>query len=169
VEKTGVIVVNTSPLINFAVIGQLALLHDVFGTLTIPRAVFQELEQRPQRYPDILSTVQQSGFIDVLDVRETALRDVLLLDLDAGEAEVIALAVEHKAKLVILDELAGRHVAEAQRLLFTGSVGCLVEAKRLSLITEIRLYLDAMRDQAAFWLRESVYQRILQDQGELKG
>jgi uncharacterized protein len=169
VEKTGVIVINTSPLINFAVIGQLALLHDIFGKLTIPAAVLQELARRQQRYPDVLSTVQQSGFIDVFDVRETALRDILLIDLDPGEAEVIALAVERKAKLVILDELAGRHVAEAQGLLFTGSVGCLVEAKRLTLITEIRPYLDAMRDQAGFWLREAVYQRILQDQGESKG
>jgi uncharacterized protein len=129
-----VIVANTTPLINFAVIGQLDLLNQVFGRLTIPRAVLNELARREQRYPDVLTIVQHSGFVDVLDAQETALRDVLLLDLDPGEAAVIALAVEHQATLIILDEIAGRHVAEAQQLLFTGSVGCLIEAKRLGLI-----------------------------------
>ncbi len=141
-------------MINFAVIGHLTLLHQLFGQLTIRQAVAHELERRQQRYPDVFEIVRQSGSVDVLAVQHTVLRDVLLFDLDPGEAEAIALAVEHRAELVILDEVAGRYAAEAQGLLFTG------------LITNIRPSLDAMRQQANFWLRDPLYERVLRDAGE---
>lgn len=160
------IIANTTPLINFAMIGQLELLHSLFGQLTIPRAVIQELEDHQDRYPDVLTMVQQSGFFDVLDVQHTALHDVLLLDLDSGESEAIALAVEHHAELIILDEIAGRYVAEAQQLLFIGSIGCLIEAKRVGLIQSIRPAIDEMRQSANFWVRDALYERILRDQDE---
>ena len=36
------VVSNASPLIHLAKIGQLNLLHDFFGDIAIPRAVYQE-------------------------------------------------------------------------------------------------------------------------------
>ena len=160
------IISNTSPLINFAMIDQLPLLHELFGQLTIPSAVERELAQKYQRYPDVLAKVQQSGIVDVLEVKQTQLRDVLLLDLDGGEADALILAIEHRATLIILDEVAGRSIAEAQQLLYTGSIGCLVEAKHRGLIAAIHPHMDAMRQQAGFWLRDSVYERVLRDVGE---
>jgi len=147
-------------------IDQLSLLHQLFGQLTIPPAVERELTQKHQRYPNVLAKVQQSGIVDVLEVKQTQLRDVLLLDLDSGEAEALTLAIEHRAALIILDEVNGRSIAEAQQLLYTGSIGCLVEAKRRGLLVAIRPHINAMRQQAGFWLRESVYERILRDTKE---
>ena len=111
------IVANTTPLINFAVIGQLALLQHLFGRITIPRAVIHELAQRQQRYPDVLTIVQQSGFVDVMDVQQTALHDALLVDLDAGGAEAIKLAVEHHATLIILDEVVAIVICPGQAMM----------------------------------------------------
>ncbi len=88
------IVVNTSPLINFAMIGQLPLLTQLFGRLTIPQAVVRELERHEHRYPNVSRIVLQSSVVDVLNIAPTPLLDALRLDLDAGESEVIALAVE---------------------------------------------------------------------------
>lgn len=160
------IVVNTSPLINFAMIGQFPLLTQLFGRLTIPQAVAQELERHEHRYPNVSKIVLQSSVLDVLNIAPTPLLDTLRLDLDAGEAEVIALAVEQQASLVILDELAARYVAEAQGLKFTGSIGCLAEAKRTGLVSELGPLLDAMRMEAGFWLRDALRERVLRDAGE---
>jgi predicted nucleic acid-binding protein len=43
--------------------------------------------------------------------------------LDAGEAEAIAIALEHSANLVLLDERKGRHAARQRGLAVSGTLG----------------------------------------------
>jgi predicted nucleic acid-binding protein len=86
-------------------------------------------------------------------------------ELDDGEAEVLVL--EKKASLLLLDETAARAIAESRRLPFTGSIGCLAEAKRLGIIPAVRPILDVMRTEARFWISENLYQRVLKDNNEL--
>jgi predicted nucleic acid-binding protein len=88
------------------------------------------------------------------------------LDLDFGEAETIALALELEAGLVLLDEQAGRYAAQHFNLRVMGTVGLLVRAKNLGLIDEVRSHLDALRQQAGFYLSEAVYQHALSLTGE---
>ncbi|MEI6414281.1 MAG: DUF3368 domain-containing protein, partial [Pseudomonadota bacterium] len=38
-----IVISNTSPIINLACIGQLDLLRQIYGTITIPDAVFTEI------------------------------------------------------------------------------------------------------------------------------
>ena len=94
------------------------------------------------------------------------LRTALSIDLDLGEAEAIILALEQEADLLLLDELAGRTVAESFQIAFTGSIGCLIEAKRIGIIPKIKPMLDAMRMEARFWVNPLLYARILEEQGE---
>lgn len=94
------------------------------------------------------------------------LRDALIIDLDPSEAEAIALALEQKADLLLLDEIAGRTIAESYQLAFTSSIGCLIEAKRIGIIPAVKPLLDAMRQEARFWLNPRLYARILMEQGE---
>lgn len=54
----------------------------------------------------------------------------LQMELDPGEAEAIALAVELKAHLLLLDERRGRVVASRLGLHFVGLLGVLSEAKQ---------------------------------------
>ena len=42
-----IVVSNTSPIMNLAAIGQLDLLRQLYGSITIPRAVYHELTRRP--------------------------------------------------------------------------------------------------------------------------
>jgi len=44
------VVSNTSPILNLAIIDQLALLHDQFGEVWIPAAVLSELRERAGFY-----------------------------------------------------------------------------------------------------------------------
>ncbi len=105
-------------------------------------------------------------WVRVKSASNRPLVDALRLDLDFGEAESIALALELKADLVLLDEQAGRYAAQHFSLRVMGVVGLLVRAKKLGLIAEVRSHLDALRQQAGFYLHEAVYQHALQLAGE---
>jgi predicted nucleic acid-binding protein len=82
-------------------------------------------------------------------------------DLDQGEAESIALALELNATLLLLDEKEGRHIAERLGLRVVGVVGVLLEAKAKGVIDRVRPHLDALRQTAGFFLSEPVYQSAL--------
>ncbi len=45
-------------------------------------------------------------------------------------------------------------------------IDILVKARRKGLIGKIRPFLDALKDIAGFWVSETLYRRVLQDEGE---
>jgi hypothetical protein len=102
------------------------------------------------------------------DVQSVMLRNALSTDLDIGEAEAITLALEHNAELLLFDEIAGRMTAESHDIPFTGSIGCLIEAKQTGIISAIKPVLDAMQEEARFWINSRLYTKILEEQGELR-
>lgn len=159
------IVSNSTPLINFAAIDRLDILEALFTMLIIPPAVEFELLERGAQYPNV-TIIRQAAFIKKHDIHNEMLRTALSIDLDPGEAEAIILALEQKADLLLLDELAGRTIAESYQIAFTGSIGCLIEAKRIGIIPKIKPILDAMRMEASFWVNHLLYARILMEQGE---
>ncbi len=85
--------------------------------------------------------------------------------LGRGEREAIALALESKADLVILDDRQGRRVARAKGLAVTGTIGLLIEAREKGLIPSVRRELDRLIE-AGIWIDEAFYHRILQEFGE---
>jgi uncharacterized protein len=140
------IVSNATPLIAFAKINQLSLLQKIVGNLVIPAAVAREISTYP---------VGKSGFIDLqqetwINVRSLASEqpvNLLLPILDRGEAETIALGLEEQAKLVLIDELSGRKVAQALNLNISGAVGILILAKQVGEIAAVKPLIEAMRHQ----------------------
>ena len=87
-------------------------------------------------------------------------------ELDAGEAEVIVLALETEAKMLLMDERVGREVARHLGLRFTGLIGVLVEAKHNGVLSAVKPHLDALRNVAGFRIRDVLYARVLEDEGE---
>jgi predicted nucleic acid-binding protein len=99
-------------------------------------------------------------------VQNLPLVTALQRDLDRGEAESIALALELRADLILLDEQEGRHAAQHMGLSTTGVVGILLEAKVSGHVASVRPHLDALRNEAGFFLSEALCQEILRLAGE---
>ena len=81
--------------------------------------------------------------------------------LDPGEAEAIILAEEINADLLIIDEKAGRKIANQLGLPVIGLLGILIQLKRKSVIEEVKPLLDQLIDEAGFRVSGSLYERDL--------
>ncbi|MBN3960968.1 DUF3368 domain-containing protein [Nostoc sp. NMS8] len=156
-----IVVSDTSPINNLAAINHLHLLQQLYGTVLIPEAVYQELTD--PNFPVAGATeVQTFTWIQTYPVQDRTLVEALSNELDIGEAEAIALALETKADQVLVDERRGRMVAARLNLGYTGILGILVEAKSQRLISAVKPLLDALINQAGFWVAEPLYKRVLQ-------
>jgi len=160
-----IVVSNTSPLTNLAAIGQFGLLHRLYGRLHIAGGVWGELNAGGKRWPGY-DQVTGADWIERRVVQNQALVAALRRDLDRGEAETIALALELEADLVLLDEREGRHAAQRLGLYVVGVVGILLEAKASGAIDTVYPHLRALRQTAGFYLSEPLYQHALTLAGE---
>lgn len=160
-----IVVSNTSPITNLAAISQLVLLQQLYGTIVIPQAVYDEMAGVGRVVAGSVE-VQTKSWIQTQQVTNKALVTALQLELDGGEAEAIALAIELKADLLLLDERRGRTVASRFGLKFTGILGVLIEAKHKGVISAVKPVVDSLILTAGFWITDSLYQRVLQTAGE---
>ena len=156
-----IIVSDTSPINNLAAINHLHLLNQLYGTVFIPEAVYRELTD-PNFPVAGAAEVQTFDWIQTRTISDRTLVEALSNELDIGEAEAIALAVEMQADQVLIDERRGRLVASRLNLRYTGILGILVEAKNKGLIAEVKPLLDALINEAGFWVAEPLYNSVLQ-------
>lgn len=154
------VVSDASALINLARIGELDLLHRLYGELLIPDAVWREVVIEGAGQPRA-EEVRAASWIETRDVANEHLVRALRQDLDAGEAEAIALALEVRADLLLMEETA-RHLG----MRHVGLLGVLITAKRSGLIEAVKPYLDRLRDIAGFRVSDELYVCVLRDEGE---
>ena len=159
------IISNATPLITFARISQLPLLQKVVGSLVIPVGVAQEISAYQSTQPGSID-LGQEPWIETRPISSDQQVSLLLPTLDRGEAEVIALALELSPRLILMDELTGRKVAESLNLKVTGSVGVLIRAKGLGYITMIKPYLQQMKE-AGIYFSERFIQAVLNQVNEM--
>jgi uncharacterized protein len=158
-----IVVSNASPLINLAWIEEFELLEQLFGKIIIPNSVWNEVVLNGKGQPGS-EEVKSAGWIQKKEIINNLLVQSFLQELDRGEAETIALAIEQNADLVLIDEKIGRETALYFGLKPLGVIGILIQAKRTNRIKEIRLYLDLLRDRAGFYIKENLYNQIISEQ-----
>ncbi len=163
--ESPLLIANTTPLINFAEIGRMDVLESLFGTLVIPPAVTDELSAKAGLFPKA-AQVPSLTHISLMAPADQLLVKGLASRVHRGEAECLALAMEHPGSLLLLDDLAAREFATANGLLFTGTLGCLVQARQLGLLSAIEPVLHDLRTQARFWITDRLVESVLRSVGE---
>ena len=158
------IVADTGPLIAFARLGQLDLLHQVVESLVIPDAVYAELVGRGHDRPGA-AEVEHGGWMHRRAVTDRDAVANLPRVLHAGEREAIVLAQEINAQLLI-DEQRGRDIALARGCAVIGILRIFAEAKYRGLIPAVRPLVEALL-AIGYWIdEERVIRPFLQEMGE---
>jgi len=166
----GLVISDSSTLIHLAAIGRLDLLKRFYRRITIPPAVWREVVEHGGSRAGAVEVEQarQAGWIEVSAPVDVALLALLRRDLDDGESEVIALAVEKQAELVLLDESDARRTADLYGLSKTGIIGLLIRAKQKKHINSLKAELDRLLNQGGFWVEKRLYNQALNAVGEIK-
>ena len=156
------VISNTTPLIGLSGLNHLPLLRDLYTEVWIPREVEKEFLALDETvYQEVLDSAPWIKVVDLTNPHNAAIYQ----GIDDGEAEVFALAVEHDARLVLLDENKGRKKAKEIGLTVKGTVGILLEAKEEGLIEVIKPFLLRLRANGIY-LSESLINNALQDADE---
>ncbi len=160
---------NSSPLIHLAAIGRLRLLQDFYEGVLIPPAVWREVVEEGKGRPGAseVGHAAKQGWLQITHIADRALVQLLRRDLDDGEAEAIALAVEQTPDVILLDESEARTVAKTFGLCKTGTIGVLVRAKQRGMITSLRDELERLQTDASFWISEQLHRQVLDAVDEL--
>ncbi len=156
------VVANTTPLVSLWLLDHLSLLQDLYGEILIPptvQAEFLAIETATRQ-----ASLTSASWIRVVPLAQPQ-RALAYAGLDRGEAEVLALAEERSARLVIIDERAGRRYARRMSLPLTGTLGVLLLAKESGLIQAVSPLIDTLR-QAGMHLGEDLIEGVLQLAGE---
>ena len=163
------VVSNTSPIMNLAIIGELSLLRDQFGEVLIPGAVLEELRVE-ENLPgsQSVSDALKAGWIRIEAVKQDSLVRAMERDLDKGEAEAIALAMQVNADWVLKDERDGRKAAKSMKLKVVGVLGILLKAQRKGRSRSFKQAMDRLREKAGFYVRTDLYKAIMREDEEKK-
>ncbi len=151
------IISNTTPILSLLKIDKLDLLKELYGIVIVPFAVYQEIEEGKEKpyYQDLTSL----DWIEIRNIKNPNSREYLI-DLDDGEAEVLVLAKEINADLVILDEIMGRRYAKRFEINLTGTIGILLKAKESGLITSIKNLMSELVEKGT-WLNPRLISKAI--------
>ena len=152
------VISNTTVISNFAAIGQLEVLHALYGRVFISTDVYAEIQDGLDEgyafYDEVANDVappNAAGWIHLTGLQtEAELRYLGTLPrrLHKGEASCLAIA---KARhwLLLTDDMAARQEARRLQIKLSGSLGCLVLAVERGLCT---------LDMANTWLLDMLQQ-----------
>ena len=162
-----VAVSNTSPISNLALIDRLDLLRSQFSLVWVPEAVKRELGRIPSAEASgLVDQAIRDGWLRSRSVVNAQLVAALTADLDAGEAEAIALACEMEADLLLMDEKEGRVVARQAGVAVRGVLGVLLRAKIAGELPLVRPEIEALRSRAGFYIAATLESEILRSASE---
>ena len=159
------IICNTSPLINLAETGLLEVLNIPVGRVVIPPAVRAELLAKAGLFPHAAALAGSDRFLSFAPAGALLVRS-FAATLHPGEAECLALGLEHPDSLLVLDDMAARAAAVANGLAVTGTLGLLVLAREKEQLPALAPVLRALRERARFWISPHLERSLLREAGE---
>jgi len=158
------VVVNSTPLIALSHVNQLDILKKLYGEVSIPEAVYREISAKEG---SVCKTEVDRfrSWIHVEKIQNEMAKSMYKTQLHEGEVEVMILAKEAKADLVIIDDQNAKKHAKYLGLSVTGTLGVLIKAKQSGLIAELKPILMDMV-QKNIYVKSSLIEMCLRQVGE---
>ena len=158
------VVSDSTVLIGLGKIGKLDLLREIFSKVYIPEEVFKEVAEKGKDKPGS-QLVKEAGWIETKPIEDKTQVNFLMASLEKGEAEVLSLAKEIRADLILLDEEKARKSAAIAGFEVMGILGVLIVAKNLGLIQEIRPSIEELK-RKRFRISDRIVAEALRKAGE---
>lgn len=135
-------IINASPLIIFGRLNRIDILKHICPDLKIAKSVYEEVVlkgiEKKAKDAFIIKEYIDNKAIAVLDLRDKfssmASKIKFIYNIDIGEAETIALAMQLNEIEAVIDEIAAREAAKAFGIRPIGSLRILLMAYKKSLI-----------------------------------
>ncbi len=162
-----VVIADASPVIGLTRVGGLPWLAQLFGFVYLTPIVLSEvLPGTNQRGEPEIQAALTAGWLQVWQ-KPIAPPPLDLGDLDAGESESIALAIQLRPakSLLLIDERAGRSVATECGLPIIGTAALIGRAKKAGLIDLAKPALAKLL-ASDFRISAQLMKQILKDVGE---
>lgn len=158
------VIVNSTPLIALCHVNQLNILKELYGEVIIPRAVYDEISVKKDSV--CKKIVDESlEWIHVQKIQNVMAKAMFKSQLHDGEVEVMILAKEQNADVVIIDDQNAKKYAKYLELPVTGTLGILIKAKQVGYISELKPLLDVMV-QNGIYIKNSLIEHCLELVGE---
>jgi hypothetical protein len=158
------LVCDTSSIQYLHQVGLLYILHELGQDIFIPPAVKHELAVGLEHGVD-LPDLERTDWIKMI-CPQGGKSTRLLTDMGPGEAEVMLLALENDGLVAVLDDSLARTRAHILNIPFNGTLGLLLDAKKIGLIRSVGPVLDTLI-ALQFRLATHTREMILRKAGEL--
>ena len=148
-----IIISDTSCFIILTNIGELELLHKVYGQVVTTIDIASEFgEPLPE-------------WVEIMPVADKYKQQLLEMQIDKGESSAIALALEIPGSTVILDDYKARKIAAQLGITYTGTIGVIIKAKLKRIIPAIKPLLQKIK-QTDFRLSPEIEIQALKEANE---
>jgi predicted nucleic acid-binding protein len=161
VEAARIAVVDASPCIALARIGQLGLLPALFDEVLVPRAVFLELIVGERS--DAAWTIVNHDRVSIVAAPD--LEVPVPSSLSQADREVISLALARRPHAVVIDDRAASRFAARAGVRVVGTLGVIAAARRRGLVEAARPLLGRLL-ALGFHARRDLVDGLLADLGE---
>src|SRR5438128_2789145 len=151
------VVTDTAAVTTLLKAGEERLLREIFGSVIVPQAVWDELLAFHSHLPD---------FVLRRSVQESNQRLAGTESLGRGEAEAIKLAQEIGADLLLTDDRKARVAATQLGIKCSGVLGLIVRAKQLGRLSSVRDTIEVLEKRGGLYLSDVVKAEALRIAGE---
>ena len=158
------VIVNSTPLIALCHVNQLNILRQLYGEITIPKAVYDEISVKEESVCK-KSVDEALGWIHIQEIQNQLAKTMFKSQLHDGEVEVMILAMEQQASVVVIDDRNAKKYAKYLDLPVTGTLGVLMKAKQKGYLSELKPVLDVMI-QNGIYIKPSLVELCLKQVGE---
>jgi predicted nucleic acid-binding protein len=164
-----IVVSDATPLIFLGKLNAVELLKNLYQTVLISPKVYHEAIINGLKYGHsdavVLNLYYQKNILKTDNPVDQMAITQLQADegIDAGEAETIVLAMQHRAALALIDEQKARQAARKKSLTVKGTLGILFEAFKQGLINKMQtdMYIQQIIQRDDIWISKSLCVAVL--------